>query len=171
MKAVCAIAVCLLFCSFAFAGDNQWTTTGPFGGSYSNILIHPQTSGLVFASGETLARSSNSGTLWKSYDLGKDLVVRTSPSNSSLVIAASRAVFQSLDQGVTWKFVSNNKFSGDFLVDFEIDPANPSILYGITYDRGVYKSVDGGKTWQAKNAGLSFKHCNGCYDSAVPASP
>lgn len=159
-----AITVLFLLSTVAMAGDNHWTSGGPFGGNVETVSIHPQTSSVVFAGGEEALRSANAGSLWTSYDLGQGMVFRVNPKDPNMVIAAHGAVFQSNNQGVTWKFVSNNKFSGDYLVDFEFDPFSPSTLYGISFDHGVYKSVDGGKTWQTKNAGLNFKHCNGCYD-------
>jgi photosystem II stability/assembly factor-like uncharacterized protein len=36
-----------------------------------------------------------------------------------------------------------------------VDPRHRQTVYAVTYCRGVYKSVDGGRTWRAANAGLT----------------
>ena len=38
---------------------------------------------------------------------------------------------------------------------FSVDPTNPSIVYASTRDKGVFKTVDGGSVWTAKNNGLA----------------
>lgn len=165
MKVRITCSALLLIASLLQAGDNRWTSQGPFGGGLSNLTIHPRVKGLFFASGETTIRTTNAGGLWTSFDLGGGMAIRVNPKNTNEIVAASRDVFRSEDQGRTWKFVSGNKFQGDVLIDFEFDPINPTTLYGVTDDHGVFKSVDGGKTWQPKNAGLDFRHCNGCSDT------
>lgn len=165
MKTGYALGLFLCFAVLASAGDNKWTSNGPYGGGITTMTIHPQTAGLVFAGGESVVRTDNNGSLWKSFNLGKDVVVRVNPKDPNMIVAAHLAVFQSNDKGQRWKFVSNNKFQGDALIDFEFNPNTPTTLYGVTWDHGVLKSLDGGKSWQPKNAGLSYKHCNGCYDT------
>ena len=41
-----------------------------------------------------------------------------------------------------------------------IDPNTPSTLYAGTYDAGVFKSTDGGSTWNALNTGITTGRTN-----------
>ncbi|MEN8250242.1 MAG: glycosyl hydrolase [Bacteroidota bacterium] len=75
-------------------------------------------------------------------------------------------VYKSTDAGKTWKNIGLEKTL--HISAIEIDPNNPEIAYvaaqGSSYtptpDRGVYKTVDGGETWQKvhfvdNNSGVS----------------
>lgn len=60
------------------------------------------------------------------------------------------------DYGQTWK-VSSQGLPAAPVVSVVIDPRSPKaarILYAGVFERGVYKSMDNGKTWTAKNNGL-----------------
>jgi photosystem II stability/assembly factor-like uncharacterized protein len=78
-----------------------------------------------------------------------------------------RGVYKTVDGGKTWErtlFVSNE--TG--IAEIAIDPSNPNILYASAHQRrrhewtyigggpesGLYKSIDGGKTWNEINNGL-----------------
>jgi photosystem II stability/assembly factor-like uncharacterized protein len=63
-------------------------------------------------------------------------------------------VYKSTDEGKTWTHMGLEK--SRHISDVIIHPNNPDIIYvtaqGAQYapseDRGVYRSMDGGKTWQ-----------------------
>ena len=78
-----------------------------------------------------------------------------------------RGVFRTEDGGVTWEHVL--EISPDTgAVDLEMDPRNPAILYAAAYTRrrqpwgfngggpesGIYRSQDGGTTWDRLERGL-----------------
>jgi len=77
------------------------------------------------------------------------------------VAMASGGVWKTENNGITWKPVFDNENSFAIGV-VEIDPSNPNIIWvgsgennaqrSVGYGDGVYKSVDGGKSW--KNMGL-----------------
>jgi photosystem II stability/assembly factor-like uncharacterized protein len=63
------------------------------------------------------------------------------------------------DAGKTWKALSND-IGEAAVTHILIDPASNSTsrtLYACAFGKGVYKSVDGGKTWNRKNAGIKGK--------------
>jgi photosystem II stability/assembly factor-like uncharacterized protein len=77
------------------------------------------------------------------------------------VSMASGNLWKTENNGITWKPLFERE--GSFAIGVvEIDPANPNVLWvgsgennaqrSVGYGDGVYKSVDGGKTW--KNMGL-----------------
>ncbi|MFT5801014.1 MAG: photosystem II stability/assembly factor-like uncharacterized protein, partial [Nonlabens sp.] len=78
-----------------------------------------------------------------------------------------RGVYKTIDGGKTWDqrlFVNENAGAIDLL----IDPNDPETLYAATWERerrswnfteagvgsGIYKSINGGKTWKASTAGF-----------------
>jgi photosystem II stability/assembly factor-like uncharacterized protein len=77
------------------------------------------------------------------------------------VSMASGNLWKTENNGITWKSLFENE--GSFALGVvELDPTNPNIVWvgsgennaqrSVGYGDGVYKSVDGGKTW--KNMGL-----------------
>ena len=88
--------------------------------------------------------------------VGRINAVTVDPTNSNIIYAcaASGGLWKSNDAGQTW-----NTITDDFTVlgtsDVEVNPQNNQILYLATGDRdglntygmGVYKSVDGGASW------------------------
>jgi photosystem II stability/assembly factor-like uncharacterized protein len=82
-------------------------------------------------------------------------------SQKFYVAMASGGVWKTINNGITWKPVFDNE--GSFAIGVvELDPSNPDIVWvgtgennsqrSVGYGDGVYKSMDGGKTW--KNMGL-----------------
>lgn len=98
--------------------------------------------------------------------LGYD--VRMDPMNldKMFVTDAYAGIFVSLDAGKSW-FPSNEGIetrigtTGDVIPIFSvtIDPNNSDIVWaGFQNDRGIYKSTDGGSTWQMKVNGIVERH-------------
>ena len=95
--------------------------------------------------------------------LGYD--VRMSPENPDkmFVTDAYAGIFMSLNGGVDW-FPSNSGINihdgstGDAIPVFSvtIDPSQPEIIWLGTQNKlGIYKSIDGGKSWKIMINGIS----------------
>lgn len=87
-----------------------------------------------------------------------DLAVAPQTSRTpSTVYAAGGSyystVFKSADEGASWIELPITQ-SSCCVYDLAIDPVTPTILYAGT-PSGVYKSMDGGATWNAANSGLT----------------
>ncbi|MDE0260040.1 MAG: hypothetical protein OXR82_16845 [Gammaproteobacteria bacterium] len=130
--------------------------------------------------GDGIYKSTDGGRSWQhmglreSHHIGRIIV---NPQDTDIVYVAAlghlwganpeRGVFMTVDGGQNWQHVlSLNDDTG--AVDLAIDPANPKVLYAAAYQRrrsawgfngggphgGIYKTVDGGRTWRKLGAGL-----------------
>ena len=72
--------------------------------------------------------------------------------------AASGGIWKTVNNGVTWKPVFDNDGASLSIGDLAIAPSDPNIIWAGTgepnsrqsssWGDGVYKSIDGGETWQ-----------------------
>ena len=151
----------------------RWRMIGPFRGGRVNAVsgVTGQPDTFYFGSvGGGLWKSLNSGRTWTPiFDANNvasigAIAVSTANPNTVYVgtgepdmrdsIAYGDGVYKSTDAGKTWKHLGleNTKQIGRIIVD----PKNPNTVFvaamGNAYapnpDRGVYRSQDGGATWQ-----------------------
>ena len=130
--------------------------------------------------GDGLYKSTDAGKTWArsglaaSEHIGKILV---DPTNSNIVWVAAqgplfsaggeRGVYKTTDGGATWtRSLHVNDTTG--FTDLAFDPRNPNTLFAGTYQRmrhvgqmigggpdgGVFKTTDGGRTWNKLTKGL-----------------
>jgi photosystem II stability/assembly factor-like uncharacterized protein len=136
--------------------------------------------GVAISHGDGVYKSADAGRTWK--HIGLDATrsisrIRIHPANPDVVYVAAqgapfgatkdRGIYRSKDGGATWKnvlFVDETTGASELAMD----PANPRILYAAFWDylrkpweirsggpgSGIYKSTDGGDTWQTINEGL-----------------
>ncbi len=130
--------------------------------------------------GDGLYKSTDAGKTWarsglaNSEHIGKILV---DPANSNIVWVAAqgplfsaggdRGVYKTTDGGATWNRVLHVNDDTGF-TDLAFDPRNPNTVFAGTYQRrrhvgqmigggpdgGVFKTTDGGKTWNKLTKGL-----------------
>ncbi|HSU26178.1 MAG TPA: hypothetical protein VLI65_09360, partial [Pyrinomonadaceae bacterium] len=152
----------------------QYRLVGPFRGGRVGAVTGVPSQPNVFYFGST------GGGVWKSTDGGENwanvsdgyfkygsvgaIAVADSDPNTIYVgmgeetlrgnVSRGDGVYKSLDGGKSWKFIG----LGDTqqISRIRIDPKNPDVVYvaaighlwGPSEDRGVFRSRDGGKTWQ-----------------------
>ncbi|HEY1912818.1 MAG TPA: hypothetical protein VGG73_17965 [Vicinamibacterales bacterium] len=154
----------------------KWRSLGPPRGgrsiAVSGVKGRPK-EGYFGAVGGGLWKTIDGGTEWtpvtdgqiKSSSVG---AVAVSESNPDLVfigmgeacirgnIMPGDGVYKSADAGKTWSHVGFG--NSDAIAKIRIHPTNPDIVFVADFgrygepsdERGLYKSVDGGKTWQRK---------------------
>jgi photosystem II stability/assembly factor-like uncharacterized protein len=122
----------------AAAGGIFRTTDG--GLSWKAVFEHEA----VASIGAIAVAPSNPNVIW----------VGTGESNIRNDISGGRGVYVSTDGGSTWRF-AGLKDAGQ-ISGVVVDPANPSTVFvaavghawGPSAERGVFRTNDGGKTWQ-----------------------
>ncbi len=151
-----------------------WRAAGPEqqGGRVETIAFHPNEPNTIytgFGSGN-LWKSINNGTTWKpifedeaTFAIG---CVAIAPSNPDIIWVgtgevlmarssyAGLGVYKSTNGGQTWDNMGLEETY--HVARILIDPLNPDIVYvaaighNFTFnqERGVYKTIDGGKTWE-----------------------
>ncbi len=117
--------------------------------------------------GDTLKSSAFNGLKFRSigpaYCSGRiaDFAVNPERTNEYFVAVASGHIWKTTNAGITWEPVFDN-YGSYSIACVVLDPTNPNVVWAGTgennhqralgYGDGVYKSIDGGKTW--KNMGL-----------------
>jgi photosystem II stability/assembly factor-like uncharacterized protein len=142
------------------------------GGRVDDIEVSPTDSRLIYvatAAGGIL-KSTNGGTSW-TVIFDKEAVpsvgdIAISPSNPAIIWAGTgeannrqssswgNGVYKSMDAGKTWKHMGLNGTM--HIARIVVHPTNPDIvwvaaagnLWAPSAERGVYRTLDGGKSWQ-----------------------
>ena len=121
-------------------GGDSWTNVGLKESQHiSKIIVHPSDPNTVWVAAQ--------GPLWNK--------------------GGERGLYKSTDGGGTWKHtLGDNEWTG--VTDIVIDPRDPMVMYAATWQRhrtvaaymgggpnsGIYKSVDGGETWDELTSGI-----------------
>ena len=110
---------------------------------------------------------------------GRVNCIAVHPQNNQIIYtgSASGGVFRSVDGGQTYTSIFDD-FNYLAVSDITFDPKNPNIMYVGTGDlnisafpfigNGVYKSVDGGNTWNYSGLGSSYIVSDICVHPKCP---
>jgi photosystem II stability/assembly factor-like uncharacterized protein len=153
-------------------------------GRVMTLAVHPDNPGIIYVGSASggVWKTTNGGATWQpifdregSFSIGwltldpknpSVVWVGTGERNSQRSVAYGDGVYKSEDGGKSWKNVGlkNSEHIGRIVVN----PDNPDIVYVAAQgplwtaggDRGLYKTSDGGKTWEqvlkiSENTGVS----------------
>jgi photosystem II stability/assembly factor-like uncharacterized protein len=162
----------------------KWRSPGPanFMGRLSDAVGIPSPSKTMYvsAAGGGIWKSTNNGVTWRPIFDDKRIIsmgmlaiaptdtnqiwAGTGEPNSRNTIEPGAGIYKSMDGGNTWKFMGLEKTQ--HIGRIEVDPRNPNVVWvaalGAAWkcgvgERGLYKTTDGGATWNMVKAGA-----NGC---------
>lgn len=116
-------------------------------------------------------RSLDGGSSWSQLGLTNQLITSLliAPDNPSTLYAPSlsEGVSKSVDSGVTWEPINNGlENTTRSVTGLAIDPNSPNILYAAingdsaANNGGVFRSSNGGMTWQPARTGLTNQFLN-----------
>jgi len=152
----------------------KWRSIGPanMGGRISDLAVVEKTPFTMFAGVGTggVLRTTNNGTTWQgvfdkesvasvgavavSQNNPKIVWVGTGEGNSRNSSSWGNGIYKSTDGGDTWKNVGLAETHD--IPRIALDPKNDDVVYvaalgrlwGTNKERGIFKTADGGKTWQ-----------------------
>jgi hypothetical protein len=152
----------------------KWRNIGPanFMGRVSDVVGIPGPSKTLFvaAAGGGIWKSMNNGTTWRPVFDDKRVIsmgmlaiapsdtqqvwAGTGEPNSRNTIEAGAGIYKSTDGGITWKFMGLEKTQ--HIGRIVVHPRDPNTVYVAALgpawksspERGLYKTTDGGQTWQ-----------------------
>jgi photosystem II stability/assembly factor-like uncharacterized protein len=176
-------------------GDMRARHIGPalMSGRVSDIEVHPVNDRVVYigAAGGGVWKSSNGGAMFNPIfdeycqSVGAVEIDPSSPDNVVWVgtgepwtrnsVTVGDGIYKTLDGGTTWQKMGLEK--SERIVGIQVNPKNANEVYvavlgalwSDSEDRGLYKTADGGKTW---NKILYVDKTTGCSDIVLdPSDP
>jgi photosystem II stability/assembly factor-like uncharacterized protein len=153
--------------------NTKYRLVGPFRGGRSGTVAGDYKDKNTFyfgATGGGVWKTQDGGSNWKNisdkFFGGSIGSVAVAPSNSSIIyvgegestlrnnVSEGHGMWRSDDGGRNWKHIGLD--DSRHIMRIIIHPTNPDIvwvaalghLFGSSDERGIYKSVDGGKTWK-----------------------
>ncbi|PWL32383.1 MAG: glycosyl hydrolase [Fluviicola sp. XM-24bin1] len=150
----------------------EYRCIGPFRGGRSAAVTGVEGKPMLFYMGSTgggVWRTENGGTTWENisdgYFGGSIGAIEVSKSHNNVIyvgggevtvrgnVSPGTGMYKSIDGGRSWNQIGLEK--SRHIVRVRVHPDNPDIAYAAvlgdlfkdTEERGVYKTTDGGKTW------------------------
>ena len=158
----------------------HWRNVGPFrGGRVTAVsgVLQDEHSFYMGSTGGGVWKTTDGGTSWKNvsdgyFTSGTIGAIAVAPSDPNVIyvgtgehcvrietFASGDGMYKSTDGGRTWTHIGLE--TSRQIASVKVDPRNPDIVYvavqgspwGPQDDRGIYKSVNGGKSWTRVLAG------------------
>jgi hypothetical protein len=106
-------------------------------------------------------KTTDSGANWVAVNTGIPVGdhsihgLSVDPTDPDIAYAATGRLYKTINGGVTWTLVTTGFPTSTTILDVEIDPVTPTILYAATQNKGVYKTINSGASWADSSIGLT----------------
>ena len=152
---------------------SKYPTMDEYGGRRGNLVFHPNYHGIIYlGDGDGFWRSSDMGTTWDFlHDFNQTVrYLQISYHNPDVIYTdvVGRGLYRSADGGITWMqkpSLTSSEYGGSYWKGktfFVISPTNEHVIYAClqngtwSADIGeIFKSTDGGDTWEDWTGDLS----------------
>ncbi len=130
-----------------------------YGAWTAPILLSKYGDDTLYIPHVNLFKTTNKGVTWTnltnfaptSYPISRLHIPDCNPNIIYIMREATAGMFRSVDAGATWQLLGNAYYSEAF-GNFDVSNRNPNTLFATTLvldnNKKVYKSTDGGLTWQ-----------------------
>jgi len=155
---------------------NDWILAGPtnIGGRITDIEIMPEIPNIIYVAAASggIYRTENNGNSWENVFTQAPVIsigdIAINPQNQEILFAGTgeanassysflgNGMYRSEDSGNTWENVGleNSGYFGRVIVDYEnsqrVYAAACGNLFSPNSERGIYRSDNGGDTWEQK---------------------
>lgn len=161
----------LIYLPMIGSGDHA-QALGPDGGDITALIVDPTNPQILYAGtyGGGIYKSADAGANWRPVSNGLDnvtiLSLAINPKNPTILYAGTyrSGIYKSINGGESWWGISAGLNASAMVYTLAVDPQNPNTLYAGTrspgstppWGGGVFKSLDGGSTWQNKTNGTGL---------------
>lgn len=121
-----------------------------------NIAIDPTNPSKLYSGGSTIVTSTDGGATWNMVVIDYSLIHRlvVNPASPNIVYAAtSKGMYKSINSGTNWAAI-NGGLTGTNITALTISAKTPTTLYAGTWQHGLWKSTDGGESWNQIDRGF-----------------
>ncbi len=166
--------------------NDLWNSFPLFGGEMTSIVMNPENKDVLFVGTRSAGvfKTKNGGQTWSSANNGLTFYpircLTMDPGNPEIIYAGTdnNGIWKTTNGGDSW---TKTTYPGSLIVfNILINPQNPEIIFagsagGLALSIGnIYKSSDGGETWEVKDNGLPYAnnsdYTNGIFSFAMEFS-